>query len=69
MCLMEPRLRLRGLVFGLQEVIHFLAEGRLGEASLQLVAGNGLQDHQRVLSELPQDGVERAPQFVGAMIP
>ena len=63
---LKPRQRLRRLALGLQQVIHVLAEGRIGQHAFELVPRHRLQDNPGVLREFPQRRITPPPQFVGA---
>ena len=53
----------------LQQVINVLTEGRIGQHALELVPRDRLQDNPRILREVPEGGIKRAPHFVGGMVP
>ena len=54
---------------GSQEVINVLTESRIGQHMFELVPRDRLQDNPRILREVPQGGIKRAPHFVGGMVP
>ena len=69
MLLLKPCGRLRRLTLGSQMVIDVLTEGWIGQHTLELVPRDRLQDNPRILREVPQDGIKRAPHSVGGMVP
>ena len=69
MLLLEPCRTSCRLVLGSQPVINVLAEGGISQHALELVSRDRLQDDPRILSEVPQYWIERAPQSIGGMIP
>ncbi len=69
MVLLKPRRRLRRLPLGLHQAINVLAEGRIGQHALDLVARDRLQDDPGVMRDFPQFGIKLPPHFVGGMIP
>ena len=69
MLLLEPCRTSCRLVLGSQPVINVLAEGGISQHALELVSRDRLQDDPRILSEVPQYRIERAPQSIGGMIP
>ena len=54
---------------GLQQTVNVLAESRIGQHSLDLVARDRLKNNPWVMRELPQLGIELPPHFVGGMVP
>ncbi len=69
MLLLEPCRTARRLTLGTKPVVNVLTEGRIGQCALELIPRGRLQDDPRILSEVPQYWVQRAPQSVGGMIP
>ena len=69
MMLLKPRWLLRRRAFVAQQFINAFAEVGVGEHAFEFIAGDGLQDHPRVLCEFPQCRIKLPPQLVGGVIP
>jgi len=69
MLLLKPCGRLRRLTLCPQVVINVLTESRICQHMFELVPRDRLQDNPRILREVPQDGIKRAPHSVRGMVP
>ena len=69
MILLKPGGRFRRLPAGFNQTVDVLAENRVAQHALDLVARDGLQDHPGVVRDLPKVGIKRTPHLVGSVIP
>ena len=69
MVLLKPCGPFRRLTLGSQVVINVLTESRICQHMFELVPRDRLQDNPRILREVPQGGIKRAPHCVGGMVP
>ncbi len=67
--LLKPRGRQRGAALGLDQVAHFFADARVRQQPLEPVPRHRLQDHPRVLRQVPERGVQPPPELVGMVVP